>query len=198
MNRRVYLFLLLTLGGACFSATAGWKLDEDSPAQRAAKANSQLSQDVQTTIEEFMAQGPMMQRYFNAAHAYAIYPKVGKAAFILGGARGYGQVIQNGEVIGTTKLSQLSVGIQIGGHKYSEVIFFKDKTALADFKAGSLKFDAKATAAAMSSGTSANLDYHDGVAVFTMAKKGLMAEAAIGGQKFEFKPVKAKPEFAAD
>ncbi len=36
------------------------------------------------------------------------------------------------------------------------------------------------------SGVSADLAYNGGVAVVTMAKGGLMYEASVGGQKFEY------------
>ena len=96
-----------------------------------------------------------------------------------------------GEVVGRSKLSQGTVGLQAGGQAYSEIIFFKDKAAFNTFKDGKLKLAAQASAIAVTAGASADSDYDGGVAVFTMGKGGLMLQAAVGGQTFTFEP---KPE----
>ena len=96
-------------------------------------------------------------------------------------------VYERGKLIGTAKVKFLSVGAQVGGQSFIEVIFFENKRALDRFKSGNFEFGAQATAVAVTAGAAADADYEDGVAVFTMPKKGLMAEASISGQKFEFK-----------
>ena len=60
------------------------------------------------------------------------------------------------------------------------------------FTQSKLEFAAQATAVAANEGAGANADYHEGVAIFMMVKGGLMAEAAIGGQKFKFTPTSKK------
>jgi lipid-binding SYLF domain-containing protein len=91
-------------------------------------------------------------------------------------------------MIGYVDLSQATIGAQIGGQKYSEIIFFENATVLESFKKGEFTFAAQATAVAVSSGAGANAKYTNGVMVFTLGEKGLMAEASIGGQKFDFQP----------
>jgi len=97
-------------------------------------------------------------------------------------------VFEQGVVIGSTSLTQLTFGFQWGGQAYSEVIFFQNKTALDDFKNGNYELGAQVSAVAITAGASSNADYDNGVAVFTLAKGGLMYEASVGGQKFKFKP----------
>jgi lipid-binding SYLF domain-containing protein len=81
---------------------------------------------------------------------------------------------------------QGSIGFQLGGQAYSEIICFSTREALALFKSGNFAFDAQATAVALKSGAGANAKYSNGVAVFTMDESGLMFEASIGGQKFSY------------
>ena len=119
-----------------------------------------------------------------AAAGYAIFPGVGKGAIGIGGARGTGQVIVGGAPVAKVTLTQVTVGFQLGGQKYMEMILFENKEALDTFLSGKFTLTAQATAVALQSGASANAKYTGGVKVVTMAIGGLMYEAAVGGQKF--------------
>lgn len=179
MPFRIVSTLFLTfLVIAANTATGGWDPDADS----------NLSAEARETVRLFRQKDPSMSKFFSAAEGWAVYPTVGKAGFWIGGAYGEGVVYQRGRRIGYTELKQVSIGLQFGGQAYREIIFFKDKAALDRFKAEKLEFDAQLSAVVADKGAAANADYHDGVAVFTMTKGGLMAEASVGGQSFSFKP----------
>ncbi len=106
-----------------------------------------------------------------------------------GGAHGKGEVYERGQLVGTTRLTQLSLGLALGGQAYSELIFFRDKAALDDFKSGNFELGAQASAIAVTAGASTDASYENGVAIFTLPKAGLMYEAAVAGQKFSFYPL---------
>ena len=145
--------------------------------------------------------------YFDTAYGYAVFPTVGEGGLILGAALGKGRVYVHGKVVGHATLKQLSAGLQLGGKAYSEIIFFEDKRALDEFESGKFEFSAGASAIAITaaagasvgtngvqanaSGTENNAtavgQYQKGMAVFTIAKGGLMYAAAIAGQKFSYK-----------
>ena len=127
-----------------------------------------------------------LKTYFKKARGYAVFPNVGKGGIGIGGARGKGEVFEKGKVIGSTSLTQVSIGFQLGGQAFSQIIFFKDKKALERFTEGNFEFGASASAALISEGANASADYSDGVAVLTFLKGGLMYEASIGGQKFSY------------
>ena len=124
----------------------------------------------------------------DSANGYAVYPSVGKGGMGVGGAYGRGILYENGVATGYTDLSQATIGFQLGGQKYTEILVFNQQSALERFKFGELTFSSQATAVALRSGAGANAKFKDGVAVFTMGEKGLMFEASIGGQKFSFQP----------
>jgi lipid-binding SYLF domain-containing protein len=153
-----------------------------------ARADAVSSADVNKTIAAFEFKDPTMKERFKSAYAYAVFPNLEKGGVVLAAGGGYGQVFERGKAIGTAKVTQITVGATVGAQSYSEVIFFQDKTALDRFRANKLEFDANASAVISKSGASASADYRNGVVVFTMAKEGVMVEAAIGGQKFEFTP----------
>ena len=143
---------------------------------------------VQETITRFKQADSTIQAFFYKAYGYVVFPSIGKGGFIVGGGRGHGHVYKKGGFIGYATMTQVTVGAQVGGQSYSEIIFFKDKAALDHFKEGNLQFSAQASAVAATEGASKDTSYDNGVAVFTMPRGGLMAEASIGGQNFKFTP----------
>lgn len=150
---------------------------------------AQSVEDVQATIQNFEKGDPGMRGWFREAYGYAVFPSVGKGGIGIGGAHGKGLVYERGTLIGKTSLTAVTVGFQFGGQAFSEVIFFKDKTALDEFTRGNFEFDAGVSAVALTAGASADLGYSKGVAVMTATKGGLMYEATVGGQKFGFSKI---------
>lgn len=139
-------------------------------------------------VKALLKRDPSLKKFFDDAHGFAVWPTVGKGGMIVGGGGGSGFVYEGNRQIGTSKLRFLSIGAQIGGQSFSEVIFFRDKVALDSFKRGNFEFGAQVSAIAVTKGVANDADYDKGVAVFTMPKGGLMAEASVSGQKFTFKP----------
>jgi lipid-binding SYLF domain-containing protein len=145
--------------------------------------------DADLTIERFKQADPTISdSFFKSALGWAVFPDVGKGGVGLGGAYGKGVLYENGVPVGYCDLAQGSIGFQLGGQVYSEIIFFENQHALYEFKAGTLEFAAQASAVAAAADASVNADYQHGVAVFTLSGKGLMYEASIGGQKFDYTP----------
>jgi len=147
--------------------------------------------------------------FFPKSYAYAVFPTVGEAGFIVGGAHGKGRVYVHDKIVGDTTMSQLSAGFQAGGKAYSQIIFFEDKRSLDEFESGSFEFAAGVSAVAVTAGASASAGttgatsgasggqkdantssggYQKGMAVFTIAKGGLMYTATVAGQKFTYTP----------
>lgn len=139
-------------------------------------------------INEFKVKDQNMQKFFDNAYGYVVFPTIGKGAMVFGGAHGRGMVFEQGEPIGDAKMTQITWGLQWGGQAYREVIFFETAQALESFKGNDFEFAAQVSAVAVTAGASADAAYEKGVAVFTMTKGGLMYEASIGGQKFKYFP----------
>lgn len=155
------------------------------------KGEKEKPSKVPETISRFVEKDPDLKDWFSKAYGYAVFPTVGKGGIGIGGAYGKGEVFEKGQLIGRTSLKQVTVGFQLGGQSYSEIIFFINKKALDDFTGGRYEFDAQVSAVAATAGASRDAAYSKGVAVFTLAKGGLMYEASVGGQKFTFKPIEA-------
>jgi lipid-binding SYLF domain-containing protein len=169
-------------------------------------AGPAFADEYSDTVDLFHNAGAS-KAFFSNCYAYAVFPTIGKGGLGVGAAHGTGRVFEKGKYIGDTSMTQLSVGFQAGGQAFSQIIFFKDKRALDEFTSGNFEFSADASAVAITAGASASAgttgagagasgskkeastagEYHKGMAVFTIAKGGLMYEAAIGGQKFSYK-----------
>jgi lipid-binding SYLF domain-containing protein len=148
--------------------------------------------------------------FFTNSYAYVVIPTVGKGGLGVGAAHGSGRLYEQGKYVGDIKMNQVSVGLQAGGQAFSQMVFLQDKRAFDEFTSGNFEFDATAqavaitssvTATAGSSGSTAGVaggkkdaaiagQYKKGMAVFTIAKGGLMYQAAVGGQKFKYKKKK--------
>jgi len=150
--------------------------------------DAQLRTASQQAITNFLKADTTLTSFITNSAGYAVFPDVGKGGFIVGGARGKGVVYEKENIIGQATMTQATVGAQVGGQSFSEIIFFETPEALNDFKTGKFEMRAEVSAVAASEGASKAAKYKEGVAVFTMAKKGLMVQAAVGGQKFKFEP----------
>lgn len=138
-------------------------------------------------IEEGKKTNNKINKYFSSAYGYAVFPSIGKGGLVVGGATGNGTIYKGGVVVGDCRMSQITVGFQAGGQAYSELIFFEDKAAFDRFTGDKFEFAAQATAVAVTAGASFDVDYRNGILIFTHAKGGLMYEASVGGQKFTTK-----------
>ncbi len=154
-------------------------------AAKSAPSNA-FNQEVDNAISSFKSHDPSLSKFFDSCAGYAIFPSVAKGGLGVGAAHGDGQVFEGGARVGKAELSQGSIGLQIGGQEYRELVFFKDKAALDSFKSDSFEFAGNASAVAVKSGAATAVDYSNGVAVFTITTAGLMLEASIGGQNFDY------------
>ena len=174
------LLLLFGLGllvlGACATAPS------------TAEDRKVLDTQCEAAVSAIKRKDPGIERFFTDSVAYAIFPSIGKGGIGVAGAYGRGQLYEDGRMVGFCDLSQASVGLQLGGQSYTEIIFFQTEAALQNFKANNFEFAAGASAVAAESGAATTADYSNGVAVFTMVKGGLMYEASIGGQSFSYQP----------
>ncbi|WP_260311388.1 lipid-binding SYLF domain-containing protein [Roseivirga seohaensis] len=161
--------------GLCFSMQVNAQNKEKYDIKKANK-----------TIAEFKKVDNSLETFFENSFGYAVFPSIGKGGIGIGGAAGKGVVFKQGEMIGGSNMTQITVGFQFGGQEYSEIIFFEDSDSFNRFINNKYQFAAQVSAVALKSGISADASYTDGVAVFTQAKGGLMYEASVGGQKFKF------------
>jgi lipid-binding SYLF domain-containing protein len=148
-----------------------------------------LTSQVDEAIAAFKNKDPEIQRFFDTSYGYAVFPKVGKAAFVVGGAFGRGQVFTQKELVGYSSISQASIGFSFGGESFREIIFFESKEDLEEFQAEEYTFSAQVSGVALTAGAAAKANYNQGKIVFIIAESGLMVDVSLGGQKFKYIPL---------
>lgn len=151
--------------------------------------NETAHQRSPAAVASFRAADPTLNKYFDSAYAYAVFPEIAKGAAGVGAANGSGSVYQGGVLVGFAEMTQVTLGAQVGGQTFRELIFFQNAEAFNKFKRGGTKFAANASAVMVRQGAAAANDYREGVAVFVMPMGGAMLEASIGGQEFTFRPL---------
>ena len=158
-------------------------------APRTQAERQSLVAESDAAVVSMTARDPSLRDLLDRSPGYAVYPNVGSAGAIVGGAYGRGVVFEDGQPVGFTELNQGSVGAIIGGQSFSQIIVFENDTAIGRMKSGNFDVGAEASAVALKAGIAANARFEGGVAVFQMPKGGLMATAAINGQKINYEPM---------
>ncbi|MFU8770668.1 MAG: hypothetical protein ACNA7H_13080, partial [Desulfotignum sp.] len=120
-----------------------------------AGAVSPVSADEYEDTIAIFRQSPAVQPFFENAYGYAVFPTVGKGGIVVGGAYGKGQVYRQGKITGHVTLSKVSIGFQLGGQAFSEIIFFQDRRAYDEFTSGGFEFDASMSAVVITAGAQA-------------------------------------------
>lgn len=163
------------------------------PAPAAADDRAAAIKKAEDAVALFKKSDPSLAKFFETSEGWAVFPSVVKGAIGIGGAGGSGVLFEKGgKPLGSASLAQVTIGFALGGQEYAEIIFFENALALTNFKAGNFALAAQVSAVAAASGAAATAKYQQGVAVFTVAIGGLMYEASVGGQKFDFTPYAEK------
>lgn len=166
---------------AAVALAAGCATTPDTPAER-----DSLEKRAAATLDIMKARDASLAPLLDDAVGYAVFPEIGKGGAIVGGAYGHGVVYQHGRPVGFVELSQASIGAQLGGQTFSELIVLRDRAALDRLKSDNLDLGADASAVALTSGGGRGVQFEEGVAVFVMPRGGLMVDISVHGQKIDF------------
>ena len=180
MRTRIPLFCLAAITAGSMGLVACSTAPE-TPQQR-----QELTTNAQASVSNLTTQDPSLNDLLKNSNGYAIFPNVGKGAAGIGAGYGRGEVYSGGNRVGYTDMTQATIGPSLGGQTFVELIVFRTPEALQRFESGQFTFDADASAVAVTAGAGAQVKWASDTAVFIDPKGGLMADAAIGGQKFNF------------
>lgn len=157
-------------------------------AQQKGSERATLSKDVQQAIAEMRKTEPGIEKFFKNSAGYVVFPRVGKGGFIFAGGHGDGELFEHGKRTGLASVTIVTVGFQVGAQQFSEIIFFQNQAALDRFKQGKFELTAGVSIVLLKAGATNDVNYREGVVVIAHPRAGAMAEAAVGAQKFSYKP----------
>lgn len=187
----LFALMLLFSSGAVLAQDYNKKKDKDKDKEEIVdqEHRENLKRDVKDAKTAFINANSELESMLSSAAGYAIFPNVGKGAWILGGAAGNGIVYEKGQLAGYAELRQIDIGFQFGGKAYRELIIFKTQEALNKFKEGDFEFGGSASAVIWDKGKGEAITFEDGVGVAIMPKAGAMAGISVGGQEFDYRAV---------
>jgi lipid-binding SYLF domain-containing protein len=169
----------LLLSGTLVGCSASPKNEGDAAA---------LTANSQAAMESFKAKDPSLKQLLDKAVAYAIFPNIGKAGWIVGGSYGKGEVYdREGKRIGFADVTEVSVGLQGGAQAFSELLIFMKQSDLDNFKSTDFSLAGNVSAVALTAGAAGTTDPSKGIIAIVDTKGGLMAEAAVGGQRIRYR-----------
>lgn len=187
-----FLFLLLILGAAGIIGYAWFANDGVIPGTdihirqvQPTPLEQELIDGSDRALGVLKAKDAALAELIDGAYAVAVL-SVGRGGFILGGGGGSGAVYRNSRPIGTAKVSSFTVGLQLGGQSFTQVILMQDRATFERMRDGDKEATVQATAVAATAGAAASVTYTNGIAILIDEAKGLMAEAAVGGQSFTY------------
>lgn len=183
MKLYVKAFICLLSTAAAGVAMVGCRAAPETAGE--AKA---LKSETQAALDQLYSWAPDMKQDIQDAYGYVVFPSIGKAGLVVGGAYGRGEVFRQGEMIGYADITQASVGPQVGAQEYSEFILFQNEGAMKRFINDELTLAANVSAVILKEGAAASVPYENGVAVVVLPSSGAMAEASVGGQTFDYTP----------
>lgn len=181
MNRRMCGLIVVTVLGLGLGAC--------STEPKSDSGKSTLDAESSAALTAFKNDDSSLQSLLDRSVGYAVFPDIGKAGLGVGGSYGRGEVFEAGKKIGYADVVKGTIGLQIGAQNFSELVVFLNQKNLDAFKRSEMELSADVSAVAIKSGAAAAADHGKGVVVFVRTKGGLMAEASVGGQKFNFKPL---------
>jgi hypothetical protein len=128
------------------------------------------------------------------AELIAVYPTSIRAGVGFGGGMGHGLVFRDGHAIGRTSMYQVSVGANVGGQVYRQILFFKSEAAFQRLMDDAMEFAGQANLAVVTAGDSATPSFNTEVAMFTQLRSGLLVEGSVGAHGYWFRPLTASGE----
>jgi lipid-binding SYLF domain-containing protein len=144
----------------------------------------EIDTGAQEALDKLLAEHSGAQELYGRAAGYAVFT-VTKGGFIVSGGGGNGVAVNKGTGQRTyMRMGMAGVGFGIGGQRYALVVLFETADRLNKFVAGGWDSSATAEAVAGQEGVAFRSSFIDGVAIFQVSDKGLMAWADVSGTKF--------------
>lgn len=175
---------IVALIGAALLFAGGCATMPDTPADQ-----NDLISDADATLQRMQSRDPTLMATLQRSAGYAVFPDVGKGGAIVGGAYGRGVLYENGQPTAFVSLSQASIGAQIGGASFSELIIFETQEALESLRNGDYMGGTQVNATAFTAGAAGSTEFQDGIATLVEGGAGLMLDASFAGQRLGYEPM---------
>ncbi|MBK5106325.1 MAG: hypothetical protein JJE42_18945 [Burkholderiales bacterium] len=170
--------IVLVLASTTLSAEDDWKsLKQESKRMK-------INETAQQALDTLFADNPKAKELYENSYGWAVFDNL-KLAFGFSGGGGNGVAVNKKTEAKTyMQMGTAGIGIGLGANKYQIVFLFQDSQTFDNFVNKGWQADAGATAAAGKHAAEAKTDFTNGLAIYQMTEKGLMANADIAGTKY--------------
>ncbi len=187
MMTSVRMAAVLIAGFALFFTATDLAAEDKGEDWKSLKSESKrlkIDEMANEVLEQVQNTNWKAQELFETSYGWAAFDNL-KIAFVISGGGGNGVAIQKDTGERTyMKMGTGGIGLGIGGQAYQVLFFFQDEKTFFNFVEKGWKADASAQAAAGKDGANATTGFVNGVAVWQVTEKGLMASADISGTKY--------------
>jgi lipid-binding SYLF domain-containing protein len=153
-------------------------------AANAAQMRKNIDEMSQTALQDLFAQQSGAKKLFDKSAGYAVF-RATKGGFLVTGAGGTGVAVDKHTRQHTyMHMGSGGIGLGAGAQNYRLILFFQTEPALRKFIDHGWDATTNAQAAAGKAGVNATSSFVNGVAVYQLTNKGLMAEAEVSGTHF--------------
>jgi lipid-binding SYLF domain-containing protein len=144
----------------------------------------QLDETAEEALQTLFAEHPKAKDLYDKSFGWAVFDNLKLAfGFSGGGGNGVAKAKESGEKT-YMKMGTAGVGFGLGVNKYQVVFLFQDSQTFDNFVNNGWQADAGATASAGTSAAEVKTNFVNGLAIYQMTEKGLMANADIAGTKY--------------
>lgn len=175
--------LLTALFGALFTGCA------TAPATRGERESLQAS--ARATLDEMIARNPGIQDTIRNVPGYAVFPSIGKGGVLVGGAHGQGILYEHGVPTGYVSVQQASIGAQLGGQTFAQLLVLRTPEQVANLKAGRFTAGADLGVVVLSQSASTQTNFNPNASVFVIPRGGLMVDISVNGQRIKYQSFSA-------
>jgi len=155
-------------------------------APKTAAERDSLERRAEATLAEMQSRNPELRDVVKSSASYAVFPEVGKGGVLVGGAFGRGVLYVNGVSAGIVKLEQASIGAQLGGQTFAELLVLRDQQDVDRLRAGTYELGANASATVLQAGAAASATASRGTSAYILPRGGLMVDLSVAGQRIEY------------
>jgi lipid-binding SYLF domain-containing protein len=163
----------------------GPSIEKELDSKSIVKQQTEIRTTADTTMQKLFATSPGAKGLYDRAYGYAVFSIVKVAVGITGGGGdgvAYAKRAMNEPIY--MEMATGGVGLGLGGQKYQTIFLFENQRAFEDFVYGGWEADAAANAAAGNQGANAAASFSDGVAIYQITDKGLIASVDVAGTKY--------------
>ena len=143
-----------------------------------------LDETAEEAMQALFAENAKAKELYDGSYGWAVFDNLKLAfGFSGGGGNGVAKAVESGQKT-YMKMGTAGVGFGLGANKYQVIFLFQDSKTYDNFVNKGWQADAGATASAGTHAAEVKTDFVNGLAIYQITDKGLMAHADIAGTKY--------------